>query len=852
MKLDLSCPVEIRMAIVSSEDVGTLRLLNLSGKVIASIQVSFETETGHGNQRIMDVSAMSGGRFEVSIPVLGAREGQLADATVEKVWFDDATLWRRDLNATYSYEQNLLPLGRALEELCFVAGQDAVCYPSEQGFIWVCVCGGATSAEYDTCRVCGREKEGTFAHYTQEAVESTIKKRAEEMEVLAKKALKENNEMEKARELLRKKRRRKRNTIIACILAVILAVSLYVFYDMVGQDMIKYYKAVYQLNNGDTEGAAAAFLSLGAYRDSADRAQEADYKAALALSESDEPTRILLGIERLEKIEYALAIESAAQARIKLASIYMEEGELEKAEDMLVRVSNYKQAQAIGKRVSYALALAAQEEENWVEAADRFEALEDYEDSQTYYTEAQYEAACQQMDTLSYDDALVRFAKIIPHEDSEDLTRECIYQIALNDLANDEYEAAAQKFEKLGAYRDAETMVQDSYYRQGVVYMDEGLYQQAAGLFNLAGEHLDAPELYGECVYVPAMVLMENGEFEAAAQALSAITTYSDAAEKMNEACYEHAKALQNEDNLVDALAAYRKLGQYFDAWVKADEITLDLGNTAQAEGRYEEAIGYYQQLNGTYGAATLIDECLFAQAEGLFEAGKFDEAKTIFEELGEFKSAQTRVKACDYASAMVFYDAKDYEQAYWAFSNIFNYKDAREKTEECVQLWLGTAMEAANAAMKEENYTKAIEAIGDLHGKELPPGFEDLFTLWQEANYQQARALIAADDPLKAYDYLMLVPGYKSASKLLDQTAYKLIGVWEGKENVSMHFKMDGTCIAEGDERFYSVSAYSILMGKTLDALERTYKITAIKEDSLTLTRESDGKILRLTRVEE
>ena len=129
MKIDLSCPIEILGAQIQQDGVGTLLLLNLSPKKIDSVEIGVSTASGHGAQRVMDVDAGEGTRFEISIPAPETREGQETSGVIERVWFSDASVWRRDPGATYTYTQNALAPGRALDELRFVAGQDAVCYP---------------------------------------------------------------------------------------------------------------------------------------------------------------------------------------------------------------------------------------------------------------------------------------------------------------------------------------------------------------------------------------------------------------------------------------------------------------------------------------------------------------------------------------------------------------------------------------------------------------------------------------------------------------------------------------------------------------------------------------------------
>lgn len=102
-------------------------------------------------------------RFTIMLLPSQWRGVEGVDLMIEKVWFDDASVWRKGNAPLTRYESNALPKGRALDELRFVAGQDAVGYPQTQEEVWVCVCGRANALDSQRCCRCERRREAVFA-----------------------------------------------------------------------------------------------------------------------------------------------------------------------------------------------------------------------------------------------------------------------------------------------------------------------------------------------------------------------------------------------------------------------------------------------------------------------------------------------------------------------------------------------------------------------------------------------------------------------------------------------------------------------------------------------------------------
>ena len=103
MKIDLTCPVELWQYAMPTEDDAdcTFVMNNLSDKVVVSVQVTlkcFDKEDMllfSQTERIQGLKAGVGERFSIMLLPSQWRDVEGVDLVIEKVWFDDSTIWRR-------------------------------------------------------------------------------------------------------------------------------------------------------------------------------------------------------------------------------------------------------------------------------------------------------------------------------------------------------------------------------------------------------------------------------------------------------------------------------------------------------------------------------------------------------------------------------------------------------------------------------------------------------------------------------------------------------------------------------------------------------------------------------------
>jgi len=103
MKIDLTCPVELwhfKMP-TAQYPVCTVQLYNLSEKTVSSVQACFLCFDAEGEQitrqveRVQGLDAPTRCAFEMAVAVEGGADASDMELIIEKVWFDDGTVWRR-------------------------------------------------------------------------------------------------------------------------------------------------------------------------------------------------------------------------------------------------------------------------------------------------------------------------------------------------------------------------------------------------------------------------------------------------------------------------------------------------------------------------------------------------------------------------------------------------------------------------------------------------------------------------------------------------------------------------------------------------------------------------------------
>lgn len=165
MKLDLSCPVEVRGYALSYETGKVdahLRLYNLSSHRISCIEGIAKWRVHDTAQSIVSpfvangLRAASSQTFSTILSTTLQPDANRLELLFTRIRFDDEPDWTAG-NGPYA---ELAPLPAmhpdTLRSLKAAAGADAVCFPSRKAETWLCVCGRLNPDCIEQCARCRR------------------------------------------------------------------------------------------------------------------------------------------------------------------------------------------------------------------------------------------------------------------------------------------------------------------------------------------------------------------------------------------------------------------------------------------------------------------------------------------------------------------------------------------------------------------------------------------------------------------------------------------------------------------------------------------------------------------------
>lgn len=174
MKVDLSCPIELRgYSLTYTENTvnAVVRLHNLARKRIASFEaVAKWRSSASGRSLAAPFCAerlRAGGEngFTISLSCDKLTNADCLEVLFTAVRFEDGEdEWR----AGEGVVVEIAPIGTIEPEnltmLRAVAGEDTVCFPHQDNHAWRCVCGRANVNSADSCSCCHRSRFAVLAH----------------------------------------------------------------------------------------------------------------------------------------------------------------------------------------------------------------------------------------------------------------------------------------------------------------------------------------------------------------------------------------------------------------------------------------------------------------------------------------------------------------------------------------------------------------------------------------------------------------------------------------------------------------------------------------------------------------
>ena len=789
MKIDLTCPVELWHYALPTQQypVCRLQLFNLTEQAVTSVQAVFSCFDQEGTlisrqvERVQRLSGQPRSAFEMAVVVEDGAQAAGMDFSVEKVWFEDGTVWRHQSSSVAEYMPNALQPGLRLEVLRSLAGADAMGFPSDQGAVWVCVCGRPNAAGEDTCRRCGRNKREVFTGFNEATVETVIFEQENAREEKARRERAQAKQQAEAKEAALQRRRRRRRRILGTVFGT-LAVAILAFGVFFhGIPFYRYYKASRQLENGVYAAARAEFEALAEERG----------KRSL-------PVKIdALGLD-FDLFDMRLYYESAELARectYRQANDTMNTGTipaLRTAQDTFDGLGDYKDSASLAKEARYRraeLMLASRQYESVIALYDEIGA---YRDAPAKRTEALYQWAVQQMEAGQYADAREKFLALDQYQDAARRAQLCLYQPALAALEETDYARAIELLTQLDAgFEGTALKLQEAYYGLAGAYFASQQYDEAAEYYLLAGDYRDAYSQATACLYEPACQLLEQGEYAQAKEMFDKILAFRDSLEKSWQ-CAEGLGRIAMEAG--DYETARTILGEAID-YEPAQALLMESyyipATGLQADGDLDGALALFESIRGYLDTDERVAEIRYTQAMQKMEAEDYTGAIALLESLEEYKDSGEKLQDAQYSYALTLLDGGSYADAIARLEAMDGYATSKEDLEKAHYLLGEQLMAEGNVA----------DAVGHF---EQAGEYQDAIARYKSCIYGLAEAAMQADEYEQAAEYLEKIPDYGDAEYLRSRSVYY----------AAEQYQEEGR-LAEAAEMFNAIAGYE-------DAAER------------------------------
>ena len=869
MLIDLTCPAEVFQTALPTEEIPavSLALYNLSDRVIVSVEVTLRLLGGNGaeKERVVYRARALNGRphatFTMTVPCSPNPAVRRADVTIDKVWFNDNAVWRRELSTSVEYISNELPVSKALTNLKFVAGEAAVGFPSQQDGLWVCVCGRPNADREEICARCRRQKDLIFTRYNQEAVEKQVNQRERQLDLSTRNVREDTARMQRIREEeynqeQHRKTRRKRLALCVPLCAAILA-AVY----LGAVPALRLWAANRAMEEQDWLSAAQTLRAIDnsvfEFPGVAERLAECEWQEALILGETAETGEELqaaaqalraAGAESGHPEGTALA-EEADIARARLALDAKDpDGAIEALQ--LIAADDPRRV-AIENEILYTEAKALMAAGEYEDAREVFLRLAGvYPEAADYAAECVYIPASAMIDKGEYEAAIAEMNRIPEHPQSRTAIQECHYRMAEAALALEDLETAAAEFLKAGDWGDAQDRTTQTVYTMAEKAYEEGDIAGAQTLYASIPGYAPAAEKSNECLLKLAKTAINKKEYDQAISLLDALPEdYPGTEELLPRAAYLAGTAAIKAKEYEKAVGLLERAGEYRDAAAKLDQAIESLVNVKLAEGDAESAAALLERIPKSKNYRQLSREAEYLdavnRAEALAASGEGDpEAlRARFEALGTFKEAKTWVRRMYYAQAARAEAAGDPLAAAKLYTQAGDWDDAKEKAAAQYDAYYGGAAALAREAYESGEYTTAATLLETLDRTDLPAAYSDLNELYEDACVKAGEQLYQAGRPYEAAVFFRLANNPRKTQRYMNYACYKILGTWCDRQgNVVAVFRDDSTCDIAGETFTFLVSDSYTIKTEVDGSMAATFRITELTDYSLSLRDMREG----------
>ena len=630
MLIDLSCPAEVFRSTLPADGTPAVGLIlyNLSDRVIASCEVTVRLLSGSGaeKERITYQGQALNGRphstFVMNVPCSpasdnkeGERKGSSpssisrAETTVDRVVFADGEIWKRDAAASTEYTSNALPISRALSDLKFVAGEQAIGFPERQGDLWLCVCGRPNPWKDGFCARCRQERDAVFTRYSREAVETAVAQRERQLELSSRSVMEDTARLQRIREEEYRilQGRRSRRLRIAVSLALALALTAAAM--GVLSPALRLTAAKEAMARERYDDAQVLLDTLGGYPGAGEARTENRWRqAAQTAAVSDSTDELAEASAALRQGNTAESLRLADAADLRRGRLLLEAGDPDGAMEALAAVpADDAERAALEADCRFAFANAALADGNYDAAREAFLALGSYPQAAALAAECVYLPASEALNAGRWDEAISLFARIPDYRDSRQQTLICHYRKAgeLEDAGDPT--AAAAEYLLAGDYEDAAEKNRALTYSLAEAALTAGDMTNAQQLYASVPGYSDADEKNSMCLFTMAARSYDDLEYLRALDLLRAMPQeYDDSAQLHRKAAYQAGRNALDGRDYESAVLLLEEAGGYRDAADRLGEAVEKLAEIRLDEGDADAALALIERIPGRRSYAEL------------------------------------------------------------------------------------------------------------------------------------------------------------------------------------------------------------------------------------------------------
>ena len=636
MRIDLNCPAEVVRTELYREKEGSwvrLILMDLADRSIDSCEATVRIldregkETGRTVHRARALKGRPHTTFPMNVPVELPENAVSAEATLDKIWFEDRDVWRRSRDREKEYEPNLLPPGNELNALRYVAGNGAAGFPSQQAEMWICVCGRPNGNESALCARCRRQRDLIFRQYNRNAVLRQVSQRERQLDLQTRGAREEAARLQRIREeeydRKQERHRRRRNLLIGWICAMALAAGIYWGLE----PALRLWSADTALREDRLEDAREILSGLEGFPGAEARSEETEIRIARRDGAAAAADAGAFSVDSMAETAARLRekgspeTDGALADRVDLsrARAMMEAGDLTGAEELAESLPEALEGRAaLLEECRYARGEKALAEKDYARAEEIFLSLGDYPGAAEKAREAVYEPALVQMEEGNYESAIQAFSSIPDYQDSRELISRCWYLKGYVLENQGMAEEARQAYLSAGEYEDAAERARTIRWNQAEAALEAEDYAAALPLYREMDGYADARDKWILCATELARVSYKQREYAQAAAWLEDLPEDTKSTIQIRtRALYLGAKAAANRGELPEAIEMMERVADYGDAARNIRNWRISLAQQKMDGGSYAEAREILEPVAENYTAQQLLKKIEEAEAAG-------------------------------------------------------------------------------------------------------------------------------------------------------------------------------------------------------------------------------------------